>query len=273
MELTERVRPFFVGYGLSIAAHIIVMLLLTFGVFERNELAAYVEVPVEIVMEKPPEAAHSDANAETPTSRIPPQVADIDKRAKAPLAPVNVNGIDSPTQPGRDGRDLSADHAGAALPSNPNGEAVAARRESNSSQVLVMAPIGPAPPQMTVRELGEDEMTAIQEQKVACGLNAKGSVPTMPIRRQGRVKTFATQAQVLQYTRNYQADLDRRINPGYIGLPGIVVQILGGPSTSVLVSLPRELTVNDGDLVEYERGHLDPLDSCQWIPNLVLRKL
>jgi hypothetical protein len=116
---------------LSIAGHVIIVLLLMFGLLERIELIPVTAIPVEIVMVNPAEAARQNAPASTPAapavsarseqnhleqkhpSRIP-AVAVVDKRAKAQLAALNVNGMDRLTQPGYDGRDQ--DQGGIPLP-------------------------------------------------------------------------------------------------------------------------------------------------------------
>src|SRR5271168_2207399 len=88
--------------GLAIAGHVIIAALLLLGAFERTEATPVDSIPVEIVMEKPddpapqgqqaspdPQAPPSPAtpapNEENPWPSIP-AVADVDKRAKAPLA-------------------------------------------------------------------------------------------------------------------------------------------------------------------------------------------
>jgi hypothetical protein len=275
MESIDPLRPFLleqsddrrIGYGLSIAGHIIVMLLLVVGLFERIEVVAGVEVPVEIVMEKPEEAPPASVGA----GHIP-AVADVDKHAKAPPAAVNVNGIDQPKQPGLDGRDPSADHANVALPTGPDGETDAASGASNPSRAMVAAPIGAALPQMTAREPGEDDLTAIKEQKVECGVMAKHPTPAIVTQGQARVRGFATEAQALAMIRANQVQLDRHINSGYIGNRRLFVESLDARRRFVVL-LPSGLTVNVGDVIEYDQHHLDPSDSCQYIPNLAVRKL
>jgi hypothetical protein len=295
MESIEQLRPFVpdesgdrrIGYGLSIAGHIIVTLLLIFGVFERLQLVARVQIPVEIVMEKSPAAAHQDTSAAPQdTSAAPdvklagsasdgasnssgiPVVADVDKHAKAPQAAVNVNGIDLPKPPGQDG----ADHAGVVLPVDPNGEAIAAGGASDPSQVMVVAPVGPARPQVTAREPGEDDLTAIKQQKIECGIMAKLPTPAVTTRKQARVRGFATRAQALQIMRSNQAALDRHVNPSYIGIQRLFAESLDG-SRRFIVLLPAGVAVNVGDVIEYDTHHIDPLDSCQFIPNLAVGRL
>jgi hypothetical protein len=292
MESVDRLRPFSleessgyrIGYGLSITGHVIFALLLMFGVFERIELVNGVEVPVEIVMEKPPQPGHQDASA-APAGKPAVSASDgashpsgiaavaaVDKHAKAPLAAVDVNGIDRPKQPGQDGRDPSADHAGVTLPADPDGEAVAAGGASDLSRAMVAAPIGPAPPRMTTRDPGEDELTAIKEQKIECGVMAKLPTPATVMRRQARVRGFATEAQALAMMRSTQAALDRHINSSYIGNQRLFVESLDS-SRKFIVLLPSGLTVNVGDVIEYDYVHIDPSDSCQYIPNLAVGKL
>jgi hypothetical protein len=270
-----------IGYGLSIAGHVIVALLLVFGVFERIESVAGIEIPLEIVMERPPEAAHQVASAAKPAVSAPdrvshpsgiPPVDDIDKHAKAPLAALNVNGIDRPMQPGLDGRDPSLNSAGVTVPINPDGAAVAAGGAPDLSRVMIAAPIGPAPPQMRTHEPGDDELTAIKEQKIECGTQAKRPIPAIATRGQARVRGFATKSQAFQMMRSNQALLDRHINSSYIDNRRLFAESLDA-SRKFLVLLPAGMTVNVGDVIEFDSHHIDPLDSCQFIPSLAVRKL
>jgi hypothetical protein len=36
------------------------------------------------------------------------------------------------------------------------------------------------------------------------------------------------------------------------------------------VVLPAGLTVNAGDVIEFDQGHVDPSNPCQYIPNLAV---
>jgi hypothetical protein len=296
VAVAERVQPFSLrgsddprlGYGLSIAGHVIIVLLLMFGLLERIELFPVNAVPVEIVMVKPAEAARQDAPASTPAAAAvaarsqqdrPEQkhpsgiaaVADVDKRAKAPRAALNVNGIDRPKQQGYDGRDQSADQGDIAVPPVPDAE-LASGGVADPSRAVVIAPIGPAPPQTTAREPGEDELTAVKEQKVECGVMAKRPTPAVVTQGQARVKGFATRAQALAMMRSNQALLDRHLNPDYIANQRVFVESLDGVG-KFIVLLPSGLAVNVGDVIEYDQHHIDPSDSCQFIPNLAVRKL
>jgi hypothetical protein len=274
------------GYGLSIAGHIIIALLLIFGVFERIELISVATTPVEIVTEKPARAARQagaarqDAPASSSAASAPsepnhpfgiPAVADVDMRAKAPLAAVNANGIDRPKQPGYDGRDPSADQAGIPVPPTPDAE-LASGGMSDPSRVMVIAPIGPAPPQTTAREPGEDELTALKEQKIECGVMAKRPTPAVVTQGQARVTGFVTRAQALAMMRSTQAKADRHINPDYVGNQRLFVESLDGVR-KFAVLLPAGLAVNVGDVIQYDLAHIDPSDACQYIPNLAVGKL
>src|ERR1700679_3689645 len=133
--------------GLAIAGHVIIALLLMLGAFERTEAAAVVSIPVEIVVEKPDAPAPQGQQASpdrqaspSPTAPAPneqnpwpsiPAVADVDKHAKAPLATLDVNGIDLPKQPGQDGGDPKRDMAGIPLPPADAGFAPAADASSS----------------------------------------------------------------------------------------------------------------------------------------------
>jgi hypothetical protein len=272
--------------GLAIAGHVIITLLLMLGAFERTEAAMVVSIPVEIVMEKPDTPAPPDQQAlpnpqasPSPTASAPneqnpwpsiPDVADVDKHAKAPLATLDVNGIDLPKQPGKDGGDPKRDMAGIPLP--PADGEFASGADAASSWAMHVAPIGPAPPQTTAREPGEDDMTAIKEQKTQCGANAKWQSPAAGSRQPGRVIGIATEAQALALIRSSQLMTDRRINPKYASRRQVFAETLDGVNKSSVV-LPPGITVNVGDLIEIDSGHVDPSDRCRYIPNIAVSKL
>lgn len=260
------------GMGFSIAGHVIIALLLLLEVFSRIEPLPATETPVEIVIEKPPEAQSQKgvSNEQNHSPAYSPAVADTEKRAKAPLAALNANGLDQPKPPGRDGSDSSSDVTGLPLPVTGTGLAVGSTPAS--SKVVIAAPIGPALPQISAREPGEDEWNALAAQKVQCGIMAKRPTPLIATRIQARVLGIPTEAQSLAATRSTQAALDRHMNPNYTRGPDVFVENVDGGGRAT-VKLPSGFTANPGDVIEYDRGHMDPSDSCQFIPHLAVRKL
>ena len=256
--------------GLAIAGHVIIALLLLLGLFERIEPTEVAAIPVEIVMEEPATAASSPpvsaSNEQNSLSSIP-AVADADKRAKAPLATLDVNGIDLPKQPGHDGGDPSPDPA--AIPLPPADGDLASSAASLPSWAI--EPIGLAQRQTTAHEPGEDEITAIKEQKIECGAKARWSSPASGIRQRGRVTGIATEAQALALIRSSQVITDRRISPKYVRQQQVFAETLDGIRKSS-VALPSGLMVNVGDVIEIDSGHVDPSDPCQYIPNVVVSK-
>ena len=262
-----------VAGGMAIAGHIIIALLLVFGASERIEPVSAIAIPVEITVEKADAPASSPSgppiNNQNDPSGVPP-VADVDKHAKAPLAKLDVNGIDLPKQAGHDGGDRSLHPAEAPLPAADT--ETASDAESLPSWALHVAPIGPAPPQTTAREAGEDELTALKEEKLECGRKAKRPSPTAGIRNEARVIGFATEAQTLAMIRSSQILADRHINPHYLGIQHVFAETLDG-ANKFTVALPAGLTVNVGDVVEVDQGHIDPHDPCQYVPNLAVSKL
>jgi hypothetical protein len=259
--------------GLAIAGHVIIALLLVLGAFNRTEAASVVTIPVEIVMEKPDAQASSSpapsSNEQNPSSGISgiPAVADVDKRAKAPPATQDINGVDLPKQPGHDGGDPSPDPAANPMP--PADGDLASGAASLPSWAI--EPIGLAQRQTTTREPGKDEMTAIKEQKIECGAKARWSSPAAGIRQRGRVTGIATEAQTLALIRSSQLMTDRRINPKYIGKQQVFAETLDGVKKSSVV-LPAGIMVNVGDVIEIDSGHVDPSEPCQYIPNVVVSK-
>ena len=264
--------------GLAVAGHLIIALLLMSGAFTRTEATSVVTTPVEIVMEKPdaqasppPTPASNEQNTpnEQNTASSVPAVADVDKRAKAPLQTMDVNGIDRPKQPGHDGGDPRPNPGAIDLPSAADGELVSGAASLPSWAV---EPIGLAQPQTTTREPGEDEMTAIKEQKVECGAKARWSSPAAGIRQRGRVTGIVTEAQALALIRSSQVVTDRHINSNYIKKQQVFAESLDGRQKTSAV-LPSGLTVNVGDVVQIVSGHVDPSGPCQYIPNVVASKL
>ena len=271
-----------IGYGLSISGHVIIALLLLFGVFEHIERIPVTAIPVEIVMDKPAEADRQDAPAASPAAPALNEqnrssgtfaVADVEKRAKAPLAAVNVNGVDQPKQPGHDGADPvsnpSSDPAGSPLPKSE--DELAPGDVPAPSQAMVVGPLGPAPPQTTAREPGDDELTALAEQKIQCGIMAKLQLRTAPIRNRGRVISFPTETMRLVSLRKTQLLADRRVNPNYLRSQTVIVELDGFRRHTV--DLPSGFTVYAGDEIEFNRGYIDPANACQFIPAIAVRKL
>lgn len=259
------------GIGFSIAGHAIIALLLLLEVFARIEPLPATQTPVEVVIEKPPQAQpqKDSSNAQNGLDDRLPAIADDDKRAKAPLAAQDVNGVNRPKRPGRDGSDPSSDSVGLPLPKGDSGPA--AGSTPTPSRVVIAAPIGPALPQTTAREPGEDEFNALKEQKVMCGIMAWSPMRAVPVRVQARVTGFETDAQGVAATRSTQAYRDRRMNPKYLRNQFVSVETTEGDRKGV--ALPPGLVVNVGDMIEFDRGYIDPSDSCQFIPNLAVRKL
>jgi hypothetical protein len=260
-----------IGIGFSIAGHIIIALLLLLEIFARIEPLPATETPVEIVIEKPPQTgSQKEASSEqkSPADGLP-TIADDDKRARAPLAALNVNGVDRPKLPGQDGSDPSVNAVGLPMPTGDSGPA--AGSAPTRSRVVIAAPIGPALPQMTARVPGEDEYNALKEQKVMCGIMARIPMRAAPVRVHARVTALLTEAQSIAGTRSTQASRDRRTNPKYLRNRFVSVETVEGDKRGV--ALPPGLTVNVGDAIEFDRGYIDPSDSCQFIPNLAVRKL
>ena len=130
-------------------------------------------------------------------------------------------------------------------------------------------PIGLAQRQATTRESGEDELTAIKEPKLECGAKARRPSPRAGIREQAAVTGIATPAQVLALVRSTQVMMDRHINPNYIANIEVFTDTWEGHT---VVVLPAGVTVNVGDMIEFDLGHIDPSNPCQYIPNLAVSK-
>ena len=255
------------AYGLAIAGHVTIALVLLLGFFERTEPAPVASIPVEIVMDEPAPASPPPVSTPNGQKSLPgiPAVADDDKHAKAPLATLDVNGIDLPKQPGHDGGDPGPDPAGVPLPSAAGDLASGAASLPSSA----VAPIGPAQRQATAREPGEDELTAIKEPKLECGAKAKLPPSRASTRKQAMVIGIATPAQAIAMIRSTQVLMDRRINPNYATNTEIFTDTWEGKAAVVL---PSGLTVSVGDMIEYDQGHIDPSNPCQYIPNLAVSK-
>ena len=255
------------AYGLAIAGHVIIALVLLLGFFERTEPATIAAMPVEIVMEEPVAASPPPVPAPNEQNDLPsiPAVADADKRAKAPLATLDVNGVDLSKQPGHDGGDPSSNPAKLPMPRAAGDLASGAA----SLPSWAVEPVGLAQRQATARESGEDELTTIKEPKLECGAKARLSPPRVRIRKQAMVIGIATAAQALAMTRSSQVVADRRVNPNYATNTEVFADTWVGKA---IVVLPAGLTVNAGDVIEFDQGYVDPSDPCQYIPNLAVSK-
>jgi hypothetical protein len=255
------------AYGLAIAGHVIIALVLLLGFSKRTEPASIATTPVEIVMEEPVAASPPPVSAPNEQNDLPsiPAVADADKHAKAPLAKLNVNGVDQPKQPGHDGGDPSSNPA--KLPMTRAAGDLASGAASLPSWAV--EPVGLAQRQATARESGEDELTAIKEPKLGCGAKAMLSPPRARMRKQAMVIGIATAAQALAMTRSSQVVADRRINPNYATNTEVFADTWVGKA---IVVIPAGLTVNAGDVIEFDQGYVDPSDPCQYIPNLAVSK-
>ena len=255
------------AYGLAIAGHLIIALILLLGFFERTEPAPVAAMPVEIVMEEPAAASPPPVSTPNERSRLPsvPTVADADKHAKAQLATVDVNGVNPPKQPGHDGGDPSSGPNETPMPRAAGDLASGAA----SLPSWAVEPIGLAQRQATAHESGEDELTAIKEPKLECGAKARGASLRRGIRQQAVVIGIATAAQALAMTRSSQVMIDRRINPNYATNTEVFADTWEGKAAVVL---PAGLSVNVGDVIEFDEGHVDPSNPCQYIPNLAVSK-
>ena len=254
------------AYGLAIAGHLIIALILLLGFFERTEPAPVAAMPVEIVMEEPAAASPPPVSAPNEQNGLPsiPAVADADKRAKAPPATLDVNGVDLSKQPGHNGGDPGST---AGLPTPRAAGDLASGAASLPSWAV--EPIGLAQRQATAHESGEDELTAIKEPKLECGAKARGPSLRAGIRQQAVVIGIATAAQALAMTRSTQVLTDRRINPNYATNTEVFADTWEGKTAVVL---PAGLTVNVGDVIEFDQGQVDPSNPCQYIPNLAVTK-
>jgi hypothetical protein len=255
------------GYALAVAGHGVIALILLLGFFGRAEPELAAAIPVEIVMEEPAAASPPPVSApnEQKVLSSTPAVADADKRAKASRTERDVNGVDQPKQPGHDGGDPSPDPAGLATPTAAGDLASGAA----SVPSWTIQPIGPTQQQAMAREPGEDELTAIKEPKLECGAKAKWQSPRTGTRKQAVVMGIATGAQALAMTRSSQALADRRVNPNYATGMAAFVETWEGKTGVVLAA---GNTVNVGDVIEFDEGHIDPSDPCQYIPNFAVSR-
>jgi hypothetical protein len=253
--------------ALAIVGHAVIALILLLGFFGQTEPALVAAIPVEIVMEEPAAASPPPVSAPNEKNVLQniPAVADADKRAKAPRTARDVNGVDQPKQPGHDGGDPSANPAGLATPSAAGDLASGAA----SLPSWAVQPVGPAQQQAMAREPGEDELTAIKEPKLECGAKAKWLSPRTGTRKQAVVTGIATPAQALAMTRSSQVLADRRVSPNYATGMAAFAETWEGKTGVVLGT---GLTVNVGDVIEFDEGHIDPSDPCQYIPNFAVSK-
>jgi hypothetical protein len=261
-----------IAYGLAIAGHLIIVLILLLSFFERTEPAPIDAMPVEIVTEEPPAAPPAPAarpnEGSKPDERssLPniPAVADAEKHAKAQPATVDSNGVDQPRQPGHDGGDPNSGQI-----EDPTPRADGEIASGTSLPSWAVEPVGLAQQQATARESGEDELTAIKEAKLECGAKATQRALRARTRGQAAVRGIATPAQALALVRSTQVMMDRHINPNYLANMEVFTDTWQGRT---VVVLPAGVTVNVGDMIDFDYGYVDPSNPCQYIPNLAVGK-
>jgi hypothetical protein len=81
------------------------------------------------------------------------------------------------------------------------------------------------------------------------------------------VTGIATPAQALALVRSTQVLVDRHINPNYVANIEVFIDTWEGHT---VVVLPAGVTVNVGDMIKFDLGHVDPSNPCQYIPNLAV---
>ena len=63
--------------------------------------------------------------------------------------------------------------------------------------------------------------------------------------------------------------VDRRMSPNYATSTAVFAETWDGKTAVVLAT---GLTVNVGDVIEYDEGHIDPSDPCQYVPNFAVSR-
>jgi hypothetical protein len=179
-----------------------------------------------------------------------------------------VNGADSPKKPGHDGGETNQPRP---KPDADTETAPNAASDSSKARATNVAPDGAVPPDTTARDPDKDELTAIKEEKLECGAKARRPSPAAGFRNEARVIGFASQAETLAMIRSSQMVADRHINPQYLGKQHVFAETLDG-AAKFTVALPPGLTVNVGDVIDVDQGHIDPSNPCQYIPNVALGK-
>ena len=251
------------AYGLAITGHVIIALVVLLGFFERTEPASVAAMPVEIVMEETVAASPPPVSAPNEQNGLPsvPTVADADKR-QGTACDSGRNCVNRPKQPGQDGGDPSSGPNETPMP-----HAAADLASGVSLPSWAVEPIGLAQRQATARESGQDELTAIAEPELKCGAEARRPSPRAGIRGQAEVTGIATPAQALALVRSTQVMMDRHINPNYLANMEVFTETWEGRT---VVVLPAGVTVNVGDMIYFDFGHVDPSNPCQYIPNLAV---
>jgi hypothetical protein len=261
-----------IAYGLAIAGHLIIVLILLLSFFGRTEPAPIEAMPVEIVTEEPPAtppapvATPNEVSKPDERSNLPniPAVADAEKHAKAQPGTVDANGVDQPKQPGHDGGDPNLGQI-----EDPTPRADGDMASGASLPSWAVEPVGLAQQQATARESGEDELTAIKEAKLECGAKATQRALRARTRGQATVRGIATPAQALALVRSTQVMMDRHINPNYLANMEVFTDTWQGRT---VVVLPAGVTVNVGEMIDFDYGYVDPSNPCQYIPNLAVGK-
>jgi hypothetical protein len=88
-------------------------------------------------------------------------------------------------------------------------------------------------------------------------------VPGAPQRLTGRVTGFVSEEQALAATRTVETQTGAQISPSYQSLQRVTVE---DGSFKTMAAVPKELTVQVGDLVELNSRYRDPALACHFIP-------
>lgn len=270
------------GYAVSLALHALLLFLLIFVVVVGVELPTTAEIPVEIVIESPP-LPPPPAEMDTRVKPLsgPPDIADQEKKAKAPKGEFDQNGDGNEEK--RDGSpyngsDMREAETAQPLPQRNDADlAVPTQPTVDFHRKLALGPIGPARGQATVKEpdaaANQDE-TTITRQEITCGAKARRQIgPTLRL-SEGVVVSVVTKDQALATIQRTQQLLDMYLSPDYVDNVRLYVQSMGWNSfAGGVVLLPAGVSVKAGDHVEIIGTRLDPQRPCHYIPSLVLRVL
>jgi len=286
----RRLRRVLVSLWGSLTIHALFLLLLISTIAYRAVPAETVETPVEVII---PEPAQARLPAPPPPAPQPaePQasagsnafdardIADEERERKADLGKVTRDGdgteaastaAPSSAEAKRDGEELDKD------PNKEISRLVPPADIESEERKKMIAPPGPGrrPTNKDEPKTEPKEEATAKRQPLHCGENAKRPIPLAASIKRGEVLGPMTRDQALRVMEMTQARTDMSISPAYIENARIFVHVDGSaPSSWVVVLLPRGMSVQTGDRIEYFFYHLDPARPCHYIPNLASRVL
>jgi hypothetical protein len=117
-------------------------------------------------------------------------------------------------------------------------------------------------------KIGERQTSDVYDVSLFPSRTCALQIPGTPQRRTGRVTGLVSEEQALAAVKRVEAQSRAQISPAYQSLRHVSVE---DGSFKTMVAVPNELTVQVGDLVEFNSRYRDPGLACHFIPWIINR--